>query len=96
MTYNDPELNASGTWAHCSELWAPDNVVLSRPTMGAEDFSFYQKVIPGFFWFLGTANPAKGITGAHHTAEFDMDEDVLPVGVRAAVAQLTDYLGQSK
>ena len=73
-----------------------DNVVLSRPTMGAEDFSFYQKVIPGFFWFLGTANPARGITGAHHTPQFDVDEDVLALGVRAAAAQLTDYLSRGK
>ena len=67
---------------------------MSRPTMGAEDFSFYQKVIPGFFWFLGTANASRGITGAHHTPQFDVDEDVLALGVRSAAAQLTDYLSR--
>jgi amidohydrolase len=95
VTYNDPELTRRNLGALQRTLGG-DNVVLSRPTLGGEDFSMYQKVIPGFFWFLGTANPAKGITGAHHTAEFDIDEDVLPLGVRAVVAQLTDYLGQSK
>lgn len=95
VTYNDPELTRQNLGALQRTLGA-DNVVLSRPTLGGEDFSMYQKVIPGFFWFLGTANPSKGITGAHHTAEFDIDEDVLPLGVRAAVAQLTDYLGRSK
>ena len=95
MTSNDPELTRANL-AGLQRTMGSDNVVLSRPTMGAEDFSFYQKVIPGFFWFLGTANPAKGVTGAHHTAQFDVDEDVLALGVRAAAAQLTDYLARGK
>ena len=93
VTYNDPELTRRNL-AGLQRVMGAENVVLSRATMGAEDFSFYQKVIPGFFWFLGTANASKGITGAHHTAEFDIDEDVLPVGVRAAAAQILDYLSR--
>ena len=91
VTFNDPDLTR-GNLAGLQRAIGAGNVVLGRPTLGGEDFSFYQKVIPGFFWFLGTANPAKGITGAHHTAEFDIDEEVLPLGVRAAAAQITDYL----
>ena len=30
--------------------------------MGAEDFSYYSRAIPGFFWFLGIADAAKGTT----------------------------------
>jgi len=93
VTYNDPELTRRNL-AGLQRVMGAENVVLSRATMGAEDFAFYQKVIPGFFWFLGTANASKGITGAHHTAEFDIDEDVLPVGVRAAAAQILDYLSR--
>jgi amidohydrolase len=95
VTNNDSELTR-GNLAGLQRVMGADNVVLSRPTMGAEDFSFYQKVIPGFFWFLGTANTARGITGAHHTPQFDVDEDVLALGVRAAAAQLTDYLHRGK
>ena len=93
VTKNDAELTQRNLGALQRVLGA-DKVLLSRPTMGAEDFSFFQKVIPGFFWFLGTANAGKGITGAHHTAEFDVDEDVLPLGVRAATGQLLDYLSR--
>lgn len=92
VTYNDPELT-NGSLAGLKRMIGADNVVLGRPTLGGEDFSFYQKVIPGFFWFLGINNPNN--TGAHHTAEFDVDESVLPLGVRGAAAQLTDYLSQS-
>ena len=95
VTYNDPELTR-GNLSALQRMIGVENVVASRPTLGGEDFSFYQKVIPGFFWFLGTANPARGIVGAHHTAEFDIDEEVLPIGVRSAAAQIVDYLGRSK
>ncbi len=68
--------------------------VQQPPIMGSEDFSFYQKEIPGLFWFLGVRNEAKGITAAHHTATFDIDEDSLVLGVRVAANQLLDYLAR--
>ncbi len=93
VTFNDPELTTANL-AGLQRVMGKDNVVLSRPTLGGEDFAFYQKVIPGFFWFLGINNPSN--TGAHHTAEFDVDEAVLPLGVRAAATQLTDYLSRGR
>jgi len=68
------------------------NVVEERPVMGAEDFAFYQKQIPGVMFWLGVSNPARGITAALHTAEFDADEDSLVVGVKAMANLLLDYL----
>lgn len=72
------------------------NVAVVKPVTGAEDFSYYQKVIPGFFWFLGAGNEAKGITAAHHTPDFNIDESILVPGVRMAVDQLLDYLDRHK
>ena len=60
--------------------------------MGAEDFSRYQQVIPGFFYFLGVGNKSKGITAMIHTPEFDADEDSLVIGVRVMSNVLLDYL----
>jgi amidohydrolase len=60
--------------------------------MPAEDFSLYQKVVPGFFFFLGVGNKAKGISAAWHTAEFDVDEESLVVGVKVMTNVLLDYL----
>jgi amidohydrolase len=93
VTHNDPELTRANLGA-LERTLGKDNVILARPTMGAEDFAFYQKVIPGFYWFLGIADAAKGTTGAHHTSEFAVDEDVLPLGVRSAAGQLVDYLSR--
>lgn len=72
------------------------SVAVVKPVTGAEDFSYYQKVIPGFFWFLGAGNEAKGITAAHHTPDFNIDESILVPGVRMAVDQLLDYLDRHK
>ena len=80
------------TLAPLRRVFGDANVIEVKPVMGGEDFSYYQKLIPGFFWFLGAANEAKGITAAHHTADFDIDEDVLLPGVKAAASQLAFYL----
>ncbi len=63
--------------------------------MGAEDFSYYQKAIPGFFYFLGVGNKEKGITAMIHTPEFDVDEESLVVGVKVMSNVLLDYLDRS-
>ena len=48
---------------------------LENPAMTSEDFSFYQRRIPGMFLFLGT-----GDSPALHTSNFDFDERVLEKG----------------
>jgi metal-dependent amidase/aminoacylase/carboxypeptidase family protein len=69
--------------------------VLPHPQMGAEDFAMHQKVIPGFFYFLGGGNKSKGITGMIHTAEFDADEEALVIGVKVMSNVLLDYLDRN-
>jgi metal-dependent amidase/aminoacylase/carboxypeptidase family protein len=49
-------------------------------------------VIPGFFYFLGVGNKAKGITAMYHTPEFDVDEESLVIGVKVMSNMLLDYL----
>ncbi len=68
------------------------NVVVQKPVSGAEDFSEFQKVIPGFFFWLGVANTPKGITASLHTADYDIDEESLVVGVKAMTAIVLDAL----
>ena len=68
------------------------NVLEAKPLMGAEDFSYYLKEIPGAMFWLGVRNEKKGIGAGIHTAEFDLDEDALDIGVRTGAAILLDYL----
>ncbi len=71
------------------------NVVRAAPVMGAEDFAFYLKQIPGAMFWLGVANPARGITAMLHTPEFDADEAALAVGVRTMAHLVLDYLDRA-
>ena len=65
---------------------------IPRLNFGGEDFAYYCQEVPGLFMFLGTNNPAKGITAVNHSSRFDIDEDVLALGVRAYLALVTDFL----
>jgi amidohydrolase len=91
VTVNDPGLTAESL-PEMEKVLGKANVVASKPITGAEDFSYYQKVIPGFFWFLGAGNRERNITAAHHTPGFDIDESILTPGAKVAANQLVDYL----
>lgn len=66
------------------------------PKLGAyEDFSEYQKKVPGVFFFLGSSTPGKEKTAApNHSPKFEIDEASLAVGARALAALAVDYLDQ--
>lgn len=58
-----------------------ENVIITTPRMGAEDFAFYSQKIPACFYRLGTGNPEKGIISNIHTPTFDIDEEALKIGM---------------
>jgi amidohydrolase len=91
VTYNDPAL-AEATIPTIRRIIGAANLITPRPQMGAEDFSKFQQVIPGFFYFLGVGNRTKGITAMIHTPEFDLDEESLPIGVKVMTNIVLDYL----
>ncbi len=91
VTYNDPKL-VERMLPTLQRMVGAEHVSSPRPQMGAEDFAYYTQVIPGFFYFLGVGNKAKGITAMWHTPEFDVDEEALVVGVRVMTGMVLDYL----
>jgi amidohydrolase len=68
------------------------NVIDTLPGMGGEDFSYFSRIVPGFYYRLGVANVEKGITAGVHTAEFDVDESCLKVAVKTMAAVVCDAL----
>jgi N-acetylcysteine deacetylase len=56
------------------------HTVLAEPTMGGEDFSFYQQKVPGCYFWLGTGNCEKGVIYAWHHPLFKVDEEALTIG----------------
>ena len=90
VTWNDPDLTR---WAVPTLEGAAgaDAVSVGLPITGAEDFSLYQKEVPGLFFFLG-GNPEGRTPYPNHSPLFYVDEGALPVGVRAMAGLAVDYL----
>jgi amidohydrolase len=75
--------------------WATDGNVVRSPLVGAaEDFSFFAKEVPGFFFFLGITPHDQDMAKAapNHNPGFFLDESALAVGVRALAGVAVDYL----
>ncbi|HEY4002674.1 MAG TPA: amidohydrolase [Candidatus Xenobia bacterium] len=66
------------------EAMAADAVVPTQ-TLGGEDMSYFLQRVPGCFFFLGSANAARGLNASHHSPHFDFDEAALPLGVELLV-----------
>jgi IAA-amino acid hydrolase len=75
------------------ELLGPDRVVAVDPTMGAEDFSYYLRQVPGCFFRLGTRVPGEE-PRVGHNPRFDLDERALPIGAAMLAAAAGRYLAQ--
>ncbi len=56
-----------------------------EPQMISEDFSYYQEVIPGVFYFVGTYNEALGHIHPLHSSYFNFDHEALYNGFRSYV-----------
>jgi amidohydrolase len=77
-------------------VFGPAGVVDAEPMMVAEDFPFYGEKAPYFYFTLGTRNEAKGIASTNHTSTFDVDEDALPLGVRALATLAWEFLARGE
>jgi amidohydrolase len=59
-------------------------VVESPPTMGAEDFAYMLRAVPGCYLWLGAARA--GENPGLHSARYDFNDDALPAGVELWVS----------
>jgi amidohydrolase len=91
-TVNDQALTRRSLPA-LERVFGKEGVVAIRPLMVAEDFSVYGTKAPALLLILGTRNQARGIESVNHTADFDIDEAALPLGVRTLVTLALDFLG---
>ena len=71
-----------------------ENVIVRRPSTGAEDFSFYAREVPGLFFFLGgrpgDVHPLDA--APHHTPDFYIDESGFTTGIKALLQLTLDYM----
>ena len=93
VTFNDPKLTA---WSVplVERVTGKGKTVLVPATTGAEDFSFFAKKVPGFFYFVGgmPANADSKATPSHHTPDFFIDESGMITGVRTMLNLTLEYM----
>jgi len=91
ITYNDIELT-NQMLPTLQSVAGKDNVELVKATTGGEDFSFFQEVVPGFYFFLGGQTPGETESAPHHTPDFYIDESGMLLGVKVMSQLALDYL----
>jgi len=93
VTFNDPALTEKMAGS-LERAAGQSNAKRINAQTGAEDFSFYQKKVPGMFFFVG-AMPAgleAGKAPSHHTPDFMLDEKGFITGIKAMLNLTTDYM----
>lgn len=93
ITYNDPELTAMMA-PTLEEVAGKENALIMDAITGAEDFSFFQKEVPGLYFFVGGKAPNREAAG-HHTPDFYIDESGMKLGVRAMSNLVIDYMNSA-
>lgn len=91
ITFNNHDLVAQ-MLPTMNRVAGADNVQIQKATTGAEDFSYYQKEVPGFFFFLGGMTPGNKTPYPHHTPDFLVDDSGLLLGVKTLTEMSLDYL----
>ena len=93
ITYNDPDLTAK-MLPSLERSAGKENIILRNASTGAEDFSLFQKEVPGFYYFVGGKPLDVKVEDAasHHTPDFYIDEGGLKLGVTSMVNLTLDYM----
>lgn len=87
----------------CSELakaavikiLGEDGVTRFEKTPGGENFSEYQRLVPGVFAFVGVRNPNLDAVHSQHSCYYKMDESALANGSAVAVEYALQFLSQT-
>ncbi len=92
VTINDPKLTEA--MVPSMKRVAGEGLILSPKVTGSEDFSFFQRVVPGLFIFLGVTGKGQDPKKAapNHSPRFRVDESGLLLGVRMLAHMTCDYL----
>lgn len=70
-----------------------DHVDLASPITVGDDIACFLQRAPGCYFLVGAGHPERGPVPPHHSADFDIDEAALPVGVETLVRGSLEVLG---
>jgi amidohydrolase len=95
VTFNNPVLTET-MLSTLQRVAGADQVSEWPQVTAAEDFSLFAQRAPGLFIFLGSTK--RGVDAAtapaNHSPFYEVDEGVLPLGVRALASLATAFLSQ--
>jgi len=94
ITYNESDL-VRQMLPTLKRVAGDKNVIAQKAITGAEDFSYFQREVPGFFFFLGGMTPGNTTPYPHHTPDFLIDDAGMQLGVKAMTEITLDYLNKS-
>jgi amidohydrolase len=94
VTFNDLELTRKMLPTIFDAAGGEQNVIISKPRTGAEDFSFYAQEVPGLFLWLGGMKPGTSSADAppHHTPDFKVEDEAMPLGIKTLCYLALDYM----
>ncbi|MBV9101774.1 MAG: amidohydrolase [Candidatus Dormibacteraeota bacterium] len=70
-----------------------DRVHTASPITVGDDVACFLERAPGCYFLVGAGHPERGPVAPHHSADFDIDEASLPVGVETLVRASLALLG---
>jgi amidohydrolase len=93
VTVNDPALTEA-MLPTLQRVAGADKVLFVPKVTGSEDFSYFQKIVPGMFFFVGVTRPEVDPAKAapNHSPRFHVDERALLLGVRSLAHLACDFL----
>ncbi|MEO8079212.1 MAG: amidohydrolase [Caldimonas sp.] len=95
VTVNDPALTERMV-PSLQRTAGEKHVMLVPKVMGSEDFSFFQRVVPGLFYFVGVVPTGTDpqTVAPNHSPRFFIDETSLLLGVRSLARLVGDFFAQ--
>jgi amidohydrolase len=93
VTVNDPALTEA-MLPTLRRVAGPERLLFVPKVTGSEDFSFFQRIVPGLFFFVGVTPSGTNLdkAAANHSPRFYVDESGLLLGVRALAQLACDFL----
>lgn len=97
VTFNNPELTSAMSGV-LDRVSAGGKAIITKPIMGAEDFSYFANQIPGLFIGLGVGKDGVALTESapNHSPYFYVNDKALPVGVEALSQLAFTWLEQNQ
>lgn len=73
-----------------SDVLGPQALDMGEPSLGAEDFAYYQQKVPGLFMRVGSQSSPQTAYPLH-SSHFDIDEEIIAPTVAIAATFLAHY-----